>query len=379
MSERARRKLGHTNSQGSTEPSRETSPSDTPEHKRPPQRPPPPNIHKNDADNEPVSTRNFFETLDWQQSNEPMLNDEEDGDDDDDDDGGGGDQLEQCKEEVINLTEGYVTASQNSTGQESKMEKLFDADFTQVQLSKEPETVDLLNIGGESAQSVTNSMNLLDIGSSSEPSNVDLLSGAMPSPVRSANQSPVPQPNVTLLGDTFDPFQQVPVPPSQSQPTHSDAFDLFGVSTSQTTSGLDQFGIFQSGMEPQSSKKSTVETDDFLSFVAMTPASQISAATTSPSDLAGGWNTNNLASATSKPPTSGTGQSGQNSSAFINLNSDIGMPRNASGTTLGMSQSCNKPNVGMPRNNSGPNLSGSATVPQKPADPFADLGNNYCL
>ena len=369
VSEMAKRKLGRTSSQGSTDPSRETSPSDTPEHKRPPQRPPPPNIQKSNATNQAPPTSNFFETLDWHESNEPMLNDE---DEDADREEG---HSEQHKHQGINQ-EGYSTVDRNSINQEPTTEKLFNADFHQVPQSSEPETVDLLNLGGDSSQSITSSMNLLDIGSSSEPSNVDLLSGAVPSPVRSANQSPVPQPSVNLLGDTFDPFQQVAAS-SQPQPqtAQPNAFDPFGISASEPSSGLDEFGMFHSSTEAQPSQKSTGKTDDFLNFIATPSPSQTSAAAAaSPTDLIGGWNTGNLSSSASNPPASVNTQSSINSSAFGNLGTAMGMPRNASGTTLGMAQGTQKPNVGMPRNNSGPNLGGSTAAPPKPADPFADLG-----
>ena len=227
VSQRAKRKLARSGSASSNEYSQDDSSSpataprsaggqstDSPsgQRKQPPSRPPPPKANENKP-----KTGNFFETLEWQEEGGSLLDNGEDGE----------------------IHEGH----RNGEG------KLFDADF-----GSEPQTVDLLNMGGDGGGAATSGMSLLDMGGP-EPTTLELLTGdTMNSTSAGGGQSAnllddffgggappaQPQPPAAPQNqpNTFDPFQSLgggsPKPPRPSQPPKTapaakkaDAFDLF--------------------------------------------------------------------------------------------------------------------------------------------------------
>ena len=372
MSERARKKLGRSGSQTSTES--DMSPTEplpsadgqftekATENKPAPPRPPPPGGSRpQPGPPEQVGRSSFFDTLEWQESSAPML-DLSDSDED------GEVQHHRIRNESVedgfaDLTSQRVNSSENKAKEQpAKDANFFDAfpEDSNQETKEQPgtETIDLLNMSGSQSTGLTEQVDLLDIGGP-EPSNFELLGGSMPDPMTASTSSN--QGQADLLGggaSTFDPFQDLA---SQSRPVRQSptvenqgTFDPFQQAepqgapapSTQQGSNFDDFDIFQSN--PPSAAASS----DLFGMMSGS-ASQTSASSSSTKDLMGDWG-----------------------SASVNLGvPQASMPRNNSGPNLsaGMHHLNSGSNLagGMARTGSGQNLSKG---PTQNTDPFGDLG-----
>lgn len=313
------------------------SSTDSPANQRrqPPGRPPPPRP----ADpNKPKE--NFFNTLDWKEEGEGLLDEEEE---------------ETRRPRNDSAEDGFADLSEN---RQTSGVKLLDTDFGQ------PETVDLLNInsagspatnGVATGDQLSDGMSLLDIGGP-EPTTLELLTGVSEPSQPSANKpgnllddgfdffggpSEVkPAADQNKPNNTFDPFQSVPTEGSPKPPRPSQPPKSAPTVSKKEGAGLDIFDPFQDFTTQSSQSKGS---SDFLGLGEEAKPSKKTASGHAPTDdLMGSWGGSDFGGAANTATSPG----------FL-----------GSGGPMGMG--------GMPQRTQPSPMGGP---PSKPNDPFADLG-----
>ncbi len=359
MSERARRKLGRSGSQGSTDASQESSsPADSPARELPvfttqddaPQRPPPPHSSKvppgrpppphSSADpghTQPQQTEehtdgksNFFDTLEWRESNQGLLGE------DDDSDGDSGAVYDRSEQGTVEDEFAALSSERAGAKTDSSVPKVEVTENGLDGRQAGGATADLLNMGSaQQAAPPSNAPNLLDMGGP-EPTNFDLLSGfggtAAAAPPPAASNPPK---------DTFDPFQNFTSTSSQAQSTapNKNQFDPFMSSTTTQQQTSNDFGHF----------------DPFGNSAPKSDTKQVNGGTQP--DLMAGWDSTPL----------------QTSGSASNLSTGRHTPT-LQPPAAGMGSNSNIPRVySSPGFSTQPQGAGANNA-QKSADPFGDLG-----
>ena len=261
---------------GRLSPEPQFTSNDSPANRRKPERPPPPGPGTA-SNRESGSKSSFFETLDWTQETEGLVDDSE-----------GSEwtstsrqRYDSIDDEFGKLSTGRVQSAAGEGGRENNFfnEKprdsstvqegnFFEADFSNVQELQQDDvqTGDLLNMAGTTpnVSSGNKGVNLLDT-EAPEPSTLELLTGA--ADLQKNTRS-------NLLGDAFDPFGNTP---SQSQTsTNQNTFDLLSSNqpaahSQSKPSNFDAFDILGGGnmataSTGQGKNKMPSASDEFLSF-----------------------------------------------------------------------------------------------------------------
>lgn len=372
VSDRARRKLSRSGSAGSTEHAPDeplsnahSSPAGT--RRKAPDRPPPPGAKQppgrpaqgpgNDAapHSGPVGNSNFFQTLEWQDQHETLM------DDTSDDDGhrprhdSTEDEFAALSSQRVNVNDFVAmsgpSANNNQDTGPDKAANFFDAEFGDAHTTPGEPVVDLLNMGAESSAApdeLAAGVDLMDI--KPEPSTLELLTGMAE-----------PEPMGNLLGDGFDFLG--PAQSGGSDRSTPDPFPTQAPSQVPVSNNLGDFDLFQSAAGADSmtgsfhsdNKPSAVPDDDFLGFMdSSMPSSGPDLIPNKPSDFMSSSGPDLMGDWGAAPAKSGMGNAAQSGMGGAGLH--------ATTTTKGGTTPTS------------PDFGNQPPPPKTKGDPFADLG-----